>query len=111
MIRLVKKIVALNLNDSDEQPFLVPIVPASAILEMKETVDDAGRLINYEFSATLTAVPEKLRGELSLKLIFDTGKYLELGTPSIPITFEVKMNNAIRVSFRYTIPYNNVLSI
>ena len=112
MIRIVRKVVLESLDDKEKQPFRLPIVPASGIVEIKESADEGGRLLEYNFSANLSGdVLPEYRSNLKIRIYFDDGRSVVLGNPDLPVRFIFDTYNIIKVTFKYRRPYRSVLSV
>ena len=110
MIRIVRKIVLESLDDNNSKAFKLPIVPASAYMDIREMVDEGGRIVSYDFKAKVTRLLPELRHNLKVVVYFDTGSHIVLGTSDLPIKLDISLSDSIQISFKYRMPYRSVLS-
>ena len=110
MIRIVRKIVLESLDDKESKAFKLPIVPASAYMDIREMADEGGRIVSYDFKAKVTRFLPELRHNLKVVVYFDTGSHIVLGASDLPIRLDISWSDSIQISFKYRMPYRSVLS-
>lgn len=111
MIKIVRKVVIESLSFPELAPVELPIVPASAVIDSKETADEGGRLSVYDFRAVVSSSFDMMRHDLKVRVYFDgCSRPLSLGSRGLPVRMEMSAGNSVQVSFSYKKPCGVVLS-
>lgn len=102
MIQIVKTVYVKQPGEQYVVWSALPIVPATALVEVEKTKEAAGWMRTVRFQATLYSEHIWQHKKLLIKLIFDEGPMLEIGSSDIPVelAFSLK-NNVQEVSFEY----------
>lgn len=80
----------------------LPIVPATALVELEKTKEDAGWVQTVKFQAVVSSEHIWQYKKLLVKLLFDEGPLLDLGSSDNPVEFTYsKKNNVQEVTFEY----------
>lgn len=78
------------------------IVPALASMESSSEDTANGRVLTYSFSATIKRVPRvgeaSLDQEMILRISYDNGRTVDLGTLEMPVRLSVRISDVLSVS-------------
>ncbi len=87
--------------DADDW-FDLEIVPAMASMETSSADSANGRVLTYTVNATirrrLRVGDLSLEQEMILRVGYDNGRTVDLGTPEMPVRLSVKMTDVLSVS-------------
>ena len=82
--------------------FDMEIVPALASMEVSSGDTANGRVLTYSVSATIKRVPRvgeaSLDQEMILRVSYDNGRTIDLGTPEMPVRLSVRTSDVLSVS-------------
>ena len=101
MIQIVEKIFVKNADVDAADWCQLPIVPATATIETQVSKDDAGWLSTRELKAILMPTHPFLFRNHIVRVAFDDGETLTIGSKDIPVHISVRHTNAIEISFEY----------
>lgn len=87
--------------DADDW-FDLGIVPAMASMEISSDDSANGRVLTYAVNATIKRHPRmgdaSLEQEMILRVSYDNGRTVDLGTPEMPVRLSMKMTDVLSVS-------------
>lgn len=101
MIRIIDRIEVSSLDNPEVQEAALPLVPASASLESEDTAESDGLLRTVTLSAVLSAPVRALKDRLKVKVCYCDGGVDVLGTEDLPLRFDVKIGNQVKISVKY----------
>ncbi|MBQ2993678.1 MAG: hypothetical protein IJE21_07245 [Alistipes sp.] len=102
MIQIVKTVYVKRPGEQYVVWSALPIVPATALVEVEKTKEDAGWMQTVRFQATLYSEHTWQHKKLLIRILFDEGPILDIGSSDIPVelAFSLK-NNVQEVSFEH----------
>lgn len=101
MIRIIKSIYVKEAIASPYEWMELPIVPASATIKKDVSHEDAGRLATFEIKASLFYRHKSIGHNLILKIIYEDGGCLNLGTIDLPVRLEYTNEQVLTISSKY----------
>lgn len=78
------------------------IVPATASMDSSSSDSSNGRVESYTVNATIRRKPRpgeaSLEQEMILRISYDNGRTIDLGTPEMPVRLSVRTSDVLSVS-------------
>ena len=80
----------------------IDIVPATASMDSSSSDSSNGRVESYTVNATIRRKPRpgeaSLEQEMILRISYDNGRTIDLGTPEMPVRLSVRTSDVLSVS-------------
>ncbi|MCX4334727.1 MAG: hypothetical protein OSJ55_07590 [Bacteroidales bacterium] len=101
MIRIIKDIYFVSLDDSDDTPIRLPFIPASG--EYKETTEpvDSGLVNTVEVGFKIRHLVSGIYDNLKMIIFFEDGRSVSIGSEDLPVRLKVETESVIKVSCKY----------
>lgn len=98
MIKIIEEIRVYSLDSDAPEWKTVPIVPASATMEISGAYDDNGRKVTRDLSGVITEALPELSGRTMVQVDFCDGTSDSFGSEDLPVWWELTEGQNISFS-------------